>query len=30
MQIAMISDAVDRALVEADDEDAEHLSPEHF
>ena len=30
MQIAMISDAFDRANIEADDEDAEYLSAEHF
>jgi len=30
MQIAMISDAFDRANIEADDEDAEYLSIEHF
>ena len=30
MQISMISDAFDRANIEADDEDADYLSAEHF
>ena len=30
MQISMITDAFDRARVEADDEDAEYLSIQHF
>ena len=30
MQISMISDAFDRANIEADDEDAEYLRTEHF